>query len=447
MAGNSFLPFPATHRRAKKWLLRHGLRGTLRRFFIFVLSVVFLIDTLKIGGHNPEYDWYSTRVHPEPPREYRIFIASIHRNNEAILSSHWCAAVIELAKFFGPDNVYVSLYESGSIDNTKGVLQAFDQDLESWGVRRTVILDEHDQLEEVANAPEEYKPGWVYTSENAFELRRIPYLANLRNEVMKPLYEEEEVGRSYDYVLWLNDVVFTVEDVMTLLQTRDGQWDSVCALDFSVNNKYYDTFALRDALGQKAEPIDWPFFVDSTARQAVRHNEPLQVKSCWNGVIAMKASPFYGPSPLKFRGVPDSLAQHHLEGSECCLIHADNSAKLDAANKSQGVWLNPNVRVGYKPEVYKAVNPQKWVSDRGGKWIEKTKWPGGARRIIGMWKNRIARLPGYLKGASEKAVVSKRIAAWESEGQAEGESRKEEGDFCIINEMQVLYSAGWKHRD
>lgn len=36
------------------------------------------------------------------------------------------------------------------------------------------------------------------------------------------------------------------------------------------------------------------------------------------------------------------MAAHHLEASECCLIHADN-----VLTKMKGVWINPNVRVGY----------------------------------------------------------------------------------------------------
>lgn len=56
--------------------------------------------------------------------------------------------------------------------------------------------------------------------------------------------------------------------------------------------------------------------------------------------VAMDASAFYDQN-LTFRGIPDDLASLHLEGSECCLIHADNPL-----SHSKGVFLNPNVRVG-----------------------------------------------------------------------------------------------------
>ena len=76
-------------------------------------------------------------------------------------------------------------------------------------------------------------------------------------------------------------------------------------------------------------------------------------------MIVMDATPFYpvssGGSGLRFRGVDDALAQLHVEGSECCLIHADNR-KL---GEDKGVWLNPNVRVSYNVTTYPIVNPGK----------------------------------------------------------------------------------------
>ena len=102
---------------------------------------------------------------------------------------------------------------------------------------------------------------------------------------------------------------------------------------------YYDTFALRDISGAKPVTQSWPFFLATESRNAVKSNSPVPVKSCWNGIVVFQADPFYKSPPLSFRGIPDSLAVHHLEGSECCLIHADNELST-----VKGVWLNPNVR-------------------------------------------------------------------------------------------------------
>ena len=67
----------------------------------------------------------------------------------------------------------------------------------------------------------------------------------------------------------------------------------------------------------------------------------------------MHAAPFMSNPSLSFRGMPDSLALHHLEGSECCLIHVDNPLSAE-----YGVFVNPNVRVGYSGEAYEAVHSE-----------------------------------------------------------------------------------------
>src|SRR5262249_8650949 len=50
----------------------------------------------------------------------RVYIASLHWNNEPILRSHWNDAVVALAKTLGPENVFITVYESGSWDDSKG---------------------------------------------------------------------------------------------------------------------------------------------------------------------------------------------------------------------------------------------------------------------------------------------------------------------------------------
>jgi len=142
------------------------------------------------------------------PDGQKIFIASIHWNNEKILRSHWIPGVLGLVDHFGKDNVYVSVQESGSWDDSKGALRELDQSLEQAGVRRRIILDETTHEDEIKKSPA--GSGWIQTSRGAKELRRVPYLAKLRNLVLKPLQELVEAGEHFDKILFLNDVVFTV---------------------------------------------------------------------------------------------------------------------------------------------------------------------------------------------------------------------------------------------
>lgn len=140
----------------------------------------------------------------------------------------------------------------------------------------------------------------------------------------------------------------------------------------------------------------------------------------------MEASPFYARvDPLRFRGTPDSLAALHLEGSECCLIHTDNPL-----SESKGVWLNPNVRVGYNPRAYDMVNT-------GG--VRANGWVGTASMLHGGWENRLLRW--LTIEWFEESTVRRRIKAW----QAAGNERVETGAACLINEMQVLVVNGWAH--
>lgn len=138
-------------------------------------------------------------------------------------------------------------------------------------------------------------------------------------------------------------------------------------------------------------------------------------------LVAMPTEPFTSSSKLRFRGIPDSLAEHHLEGCECCLIHADNPL-----TKTRGVYLNPHVRVGYNSAAYKAVHPEQ------GAWVST--W----QIFSGLWINRIMR---WVSAPFDSLVVRKRVAAWEKEGIG----RREPGEFCLINEMQVLVERGWAH--
>ena len=72
-------------------------------------------------------------------------------------------------------------------------------------------------------------------------------------------------------------------------------------------------------------------------------------------MVFMDVRPFYNrigvDHPLQFRTIAGSLAQEHLEASECCLDHQDNPLSLRS-----GIWLNPSVRVGYNELAYDAVN-------------------------------------------------------------------------------------------
>src|ERR1700761_3628870 len=159
-----------------------------------------------------------------PLRNTRVYIASIHWNNEAILRTYWNSAVIKLVKVLGPDNVFVSVYESGSWDDSKGALRDLDQELDKVGVQRNITLSEVTHQDEITQPPR--GPGWIETPRGRTELRRIPYLSRLRDYTLWNLEQFAKQGIIFDKILFLNDVVFTVsipfwEALRVLTENKD----------------------------------------------------------------------------------------------------------------------------------------------------------------------------------------------------------------------------------
>jgi len=150
--------------------------------------------------------------------------------------------------------------------------------------------------------------------------------------------------------------------------------------------------------------------------------EPTPVTSCWNGMVAMNAEPFYDSSRLAFRGIPDSLAKSHVEGSECCLIHTDNPL-----SREQGVWLNPKVLVGYNSHAYEVVNR------------DTLSWMSSFLIARGLWQNRLLR---WLSSSwFRELTIRRRVDRWMDEYPGSHEV----GSLCLIDEMQVLIANGWAH--
>ncbi|KAJ8105383.1 hypothetical protein OPT61_g10212 [Boeremia exigua] len=330
-------------------------------------------------------------------RSERIYITSLHWNNEEILRSHWNAAVVALATALGPDNVFVTVYESGSWDESRAALTELDAALAARGIRHNITLSRTTHLDEISAA--DRGRGWVDTPRGRRELRRIPYLARLRNLAMEPLQELVRQGESFD----------KTEDVFRLLDTNGGDYAAACSLDFSKPPNIYDTFALRDSDGHELLMQKWPYFRARQSRRALLANRPVPVSSCWNGMVAMPAEPFAADPPLRFRGIPDSLSASHLEGSECCLVHVDNP--LQARKQT---YVNPQVLVGYSGEAYDAVHPQPLL---------QSSW----RISAALWESRVRRW--FTSPWLKEWTVRRRVERW----RAANKDRKEGGESAVTH--------------
>ena len=427
---------------------RRILRSRLFRISVFIFFLWTFLEALSIhrnillSGDGPSAVKINTQ---------RIFITILAWNNEVLFRTHFINQIQDLVRALGIPNVYISIYENGSWDDTKGALRDLHLLLEELGVKNRIVLDETSHEDIVRARPTEPKEGYIRIEQSGFEnrnihkgdyaLRRIRYLAQLRNKALEPLWEMAEKGEKFDKILFLSDVVFNSDDVLELLHTIDGRYAAACSLDFETPPAFYDTFALRDSNGYEPLMQTWPFFRSAASRNAAISNQPVPVQSCWNGMVAMPASPFYNQANrLHFRGVPDSLALKQVEGSECCLIHADNPLSEDL-----GVWVNPNVRVGYcHPDLRKGIK-QDWESFKQvcqkpydavhspGSWVShfQIAW--------GLWENRMRRW--VIFAWTQNWKVKRKLRAW----RAEGERRVEAGAMCLVNEMQVIEPHGWLH--
>jgi hypothetical protein len=168
---------------------------------VFILFNIFEVSQILRCISSPTDE-------PVAQRPERVYIASIHWNNERILRSHWNDAVIALANALGRENVFITVYESGSWDDSKGALRELDMALAAHKIRRNITLSETTHLDEISVV--EKGPGWIDTPRGRRELRRIPYLSRLRNWTLEPLQELVRQGERFDKVLFLNDVVFNV---------------------------------------------------------------------------------------------------------------------------------------------------------------------------------------------------------------------------------------------
>ncbi|KAJ3089925.1 capsular associated protein [Quaeritorhiza haematococci] len=218
----------------------------------------------------------------------KYFIAANFHNNEPVLPD-FIAQLLELIAFFGRDRIFVSVFESGSTDNTRSILRDLDAVLEGLGVPRRIITS--DEIRD---------PGG----------HRIEYLAHARNEAMKPLYESSTSTR-YDRVIFMNDVFYCADDVKELIhQSRLQKSDITCGLDFGPRGNwiwpditFYDNWVAHDLEGNMFDFTSQDFVLHKPSNERYKQGLPFQVSCCWNGIAVLKTEPFSEYHGVRFRRI------------------------------------------------------------------------------------------------------------------------------------------------
>jgi len=298
----------------------------------------------------------------------KIFIAaSLYDKGGRLVDGIWGRNVLDLIDLLGDANVFLSIYENDSGPNAESALKRFKEKVRC---NSNLLYEEHLSTENMSR---------VTLPDGSKRIKRIVYLAEVRNRALEPLDEPSNV--TYDKVLFLNDVVFnTVDAVQLLFSTNvdgngDASYGAACAVDFINPFKFYDTFATRDFEGYSIGVPFFPWYSNAgqglSRKDVLDGKDAVRVKSCWGGMVAFDAR-YLQPSreavddkpthseigndsaripdlsePSRFRAVPDL----DWDASECCLIHADiiNSHAQKAPADAVGIYQNPYVRVAYGP--------------------------------------------------------------------------------------------------
>ncbi len=256
--------------------------------------------------------------------EHKYFFA-INLYNSFDIIPDLFATLFRVSAILGYHNVFVSIYENGSTDQTKAVLRIFDALARSVGLRVTIRTSQR--------------------TRGAFN-HRIEYLAEVRNAAFVPLHDLRNAENEYfDTIIFMNDILPCVDDVLELIyQSRLNNAGITCATDYMFHEDlvctpsraslsvadysaqgspvFYDNWVARDINGTALENAPFEaIFHDGGSSMRFQQHLPVQVQSCWNGIAVLDPAPFYQPKRVRFRMA--GIAEGECSASECSLICND----------------------------------------------------------------------------------------------------------------------------
>ncbi|UJR38466.1 hypothetical protein I4U23_031134 [Adineta vaga] len=209
----------------------------------------------------------------------KVFIAiNLYQCESLLRDGSWMRTLMKLIDELGSNNIYLSIFENNSTDATPQLLQQFEKQIKCKHKIVTTKLYLND---------EQYASLYIQNGTRRY-LSRITYLAMIRNRAIEPILDDQfnmssNGIRRFSKVLFLNDIFFSSQDAVRLLQTNDGDYAAACALDFINPIKFYDTFATRDAAGYSMGLPLYPYFSPGQSQLQIRQRDSLvHVKSCWS---------------------------------------------------------------------------------------------------------------------------------------------------------------------
>jgi alpha-1,3-mannosyltransferase len=173
------------------------------------------------------------------------------------------AALFRVASVLGYHNVFVSIYENGSTDQTKALLRIFDALTRSVGMRITIRTSQR--------------------TRGAFN-HTIEYLAEVRNAAFVPLHElRESEGEFFDTVIFMNDILPCVDDLSELIwQSKRNNAGITCAADYMYHEEivryylfYFSCFSSAESV-HKGSPVFYDNWVARDINGTALENAPFE---------------------------------------------------------------------------------------------------------------------------------------------------------------------------
>jgi len=245
------------------------------------------------------------------------YISAVIYNMEPIIKD-WISEMKQLIDYLGAERVIVSIVENGdSTDKTRKYLQFFENYLINHKVVNLINIEKREQKEGVD---------------------RIRFLAKLRNRSLDLLYKIGDLDFDNTKIIFFNDIIYRYEDILKLLFTNNGNYDTVCAMDYYEG--FYDTWASIGLDGKQFRRY-FPYFYNKELQDAYINGEVIRTFSCWNGVTVINAKAFEDRDKLFFR------TGKKIRQSECTLLHADMYWM-----GYRKIFVNTQVAVAYTYEYY-----------------------------------------------------------------------------------------------
>ena len=176
-----------------------------------------LSDLDPVPHPSQEESSYYTHRRDLSDGEHKYFFA-INLYNSFDVISDLFATLFRVSAILGYHNVFVSIYENGSTDQTKALLRIFDALARSVGLRVTIRTSQR--------------------TRGAFN-HRIEYLAEVRNAAFVPLHELRSSENEYfDTIIFMNDILPCVDDLLELIyQSRLNNAGITCAADYMYHDE------------------------------------------------------------------------------------------------------------------------------------------------------------------------------------------------------------------